>query len=334
VHDPQIFNELKDGIVNHVTQLANCHLCICDQENILTRDLLTFLNQASENTKKYMGAFLTDARIVRIKHDEQLFSVILEAWPDYPGSAMALTLSRHDKIDLILASSDTLVAMALLNIQDSRIMSLAQYGDNKELKDREYSCMGSRAIKDMPEEEFCESIIAPFVKWSKKIILIDRWLLKAQFNEQPNWDNFKRTIRLIYKTWESVCAVERNKFEIITFPCTYIKPDDPDKEAKRKKMPDQQNIFINDLCRKDISEKYLSVKLKKINPTDREDKETHDRFLMTSQGMVLNITTGFDLIHLNKIVCASISINKGNEKIINDMQYRKPWEPLNSDRLR
>lgn len=322
VHDPDVFDgkrmadDLYKGLVcDHAMHLAHCHILVVDEENRIgaaLKDRLQELAKSQPPSRVFqlLSAALTGARLIRRPINRDAYDALAGMVPGdiTPTTATALALSDGPEIDATLVSADGKAALDLAERGHSRVFTLQSYACS-DAKQREFDSMGGASLNRMSQKDFVDRIIEPFVRWSSKITLIDRYVCKARFDWDPrsrepdkfNWPFFQRTIKCLYDTWAERCRARKDTFEVVTRPnrnwgeewqrtwCEQGFPGDVQRQAQL--LGESLGLGQGGVVR--------LVQTRDRDPhRDLTDLE-HDRYLVSNLDHVLNFTSGFDLIKPN-----------------------------------
>ena len=303
VLDPNILTELGLSLVDYAQHIARSHVLVCDKNNVIEKGLLAQLSKLNGLAFERLNAAISPQRIVRIPHDQALLDSLSNDLECMTDSATALSLSGNDKVDVVLASELAVLALEEKGICAPKVMAYSAYQESPYKQIEQESC-SSQSLNQISQENFSKKIIEPVVRWASKVILIDKMLCKVMYSAKGqkednhhkiHWNSYKRTIRLIYKTWAERCASKRDSFEIVTFEVNR----NTRRAQDQLKVPSDPTIQIEelaaDLCGKKIPRDFLRIRLKPFRDQDPEGV-THDRYLVTSQNVILNFSRGFDLI--------------------------------------
>ena len=328
VLDPGLFTQdcrrdptIRALLVDHLMHVAHCHIMICDQDNLLGKAIVKGLASLPPCIAQQLSvAFIGDAaRIVRLAIPAQDTQSILDILPDLPLTATAMALSNQPGVDATLASQDGYEAIHMTELPHDRVFSLSSYADSN-VKRREYDSMGSVSTKDMPQREFCDNIINPFVRWANKVIMIDKIVATSFFDHTPgdqgsNWPIFSRTIKCIYQAWKEECKVEPDSFEIITCPNQMRNWEKPHQshwlaEGVQHDYTKQARLIGETLMRDGLTGE-LRVRLIKTNNLRAV---AHDRYLVNNRSAILNFSRGFDLIHTPQGILTETAVSLYRER--------------------
>lgn len=301
VHDPSMFaaQHLHDAVYRalvkeHLRQMAHCHVVVCDDGNLLGKELLRLRDTLPPQIRQCFEAAFCSARVIHAPCDQGKLSELCNLLDGTPATAAALALAELPQVDAVLtyddeSRADAAQALELVraNTQAAdRVYSLAQYSDSA-VRNREAKSAGSPSLKGMTADSFRREIIAPVVRWAREVTLVDKCLGDAVARENPRsrnrsaWSRFKRTIRLIHQSWCDECQVERVAFSILTTPARKDSAIAPHEVAR---------ILFDDLAISDLRIRVLD------DSGNEMRKLTHDRYLVTSLPIVLNFSRGFDLV--------------------------------------
>jgi len=289
--DPAVFdsNYLADENYSALLELVlmsmeQNHLTVVDEAGAIFKatqqKLLT-----NPNFQVLYGRLLDLNRIVRVPVSEDK-SGPLASWIDQ-GSVAAVDCSEIPLVDCLVASNDTLTAMAEVKRDGSKATSVQKFPSCKWC-----GLGGAKQIGGMTKEQFLSEIIRPVVRCAKKVTIIDKQIIKAAFGDgsqarsEPsgNWPSFKKTIQAIYIEWMRGMHKGKGLFEVITLPVSHVRKNN-------------KPILENELAaafRKKLKFPYPNVRVMLKREKDfREDM--HDRYLVTDKGFMLGFTKGFDL---------------------------------------
>lgn len=314
VHDPEVFaadcmaDHLYRALMcRHATDLVRCHVLIVDQGNSIGNAVRDKLAQFETPVFQRLSAALTGMSVIRRPVIQKTYDALSDMV--LPTTATALALSDSQGIDATLVSPDGKVALGLA-LGDHLPDNLRTLSEYAETRSNQPEATGPHP-DGMPQRRFVEAIVEPFVRWSSKLSVIDRYVGQARFGWNPaqpdssNWPAFKRTIQCLYRTWADRCRAEKMAaFEIVTEPnpgdkwgaewqtnwCQDGVPGDCNLQARL--IGESLELGSGSLVRL-VRTRYRN------DPRRDLSKAKHDRFLVSNLGHVLCFPAGFDLIGPN-----------------------------------
>ncbi|MDF7801787.1 hypothetical protein P4C99_20075 [Pontiellaceae bacterium B1224] len=194
-----------------------------------------------------------------------------------------------------MANDDTLTAMEVEKIDRGKCTTLQNFPGSCWYKDEP-----SKTIGGMTRDQFLAEIIRPVVRCARKVTIIDKMVSRAAFGlRNTNWESFKQTIRLIHKEWENGLYQGDGIFEVISAHETSARLNG-------------KTILGNDQA------KAIGIKLQIPQPQLRVllhspqkfGSDMHDRYLVTSQNIVLGFSKGFDLFAADTLGTCDVYLRK------------------------
>jgi len=293
--DPALFDEALfensfylPALAMTLQDMTHNHIQVLDSAGVIGGEVKGKLQCAPQCQLLY-NALLRPERIVRVPADNALAEKIAE-WRE-AGSASAAACSAHSLVDVLIADTDTQIAIKEAGLDIRKTCSIQQYpasGWKKKKMDTEKAF----PIGGMSKVDFVEQVIRPVVRCAKKVTIIDKIAIKAAFGDDRNpsgnpsgsWESFRKSIYAVYDEWTKGLYQGIGTFEVITWPVTHVQ-----NAGKSMLGDDLAEEFGRRLG---ISFKQLRVMFKREH-SFREDM--HDRYLITNQGFVLGFSKGFDL---------------------------------------
>lgn len=302
IHDPALMLKAGEGgedrialLVERLRRAQRNHLWIQDQGGVMGRALLAGMKTGAVPAALHPLIQPSESRVIRLVGDEAL-RLRVEEKLGQPDSAVAASLLGEAAVDVMLAHEYTDYALAECGTRDARVTTLGNYWRGP-WNAAENMADGAIPVDSMPRAEFVEHILAPILKWSRNIWLLDRYICEACLSDkEERWDPFKRTIRDLYRLWrKSRCAKEPGaRFEIISFCCPV--------EVSTMTPPIQAERLFKE-C--DFHIEDARVRLKR--PRSDEWGLAHDRYLRSNLDFTVGFSSGFDLL-LKRGICADCDV--------------------------
>lgn len=293
IHDPAIFDakllredvHYEGRLDQHLENVRLTHLLVCDDSpgnSLIWKDILAAAT-ASPYLSAKLNACVNLQRIIYLPCEKIRYEKILK-WLDRPGSASAVGLICHGKIDVLIAAQDTREAMAVEGLDIGKTSTMVDY-HRSPVAARERLLFAGRPVGALSRDEFLREIIIPVVCWARHVTVIDKMLTLAAFggNEatgrpNANWSKFRATLQCIYEAWMKTPCSRDGKFEVISSHNHFKVGDDLAKELAEKL---------------DLAKPNVKVSLKSDSEVGAIN---HDRYLVTDKDVCVGFTKGFDLL--------------------------------------
>lgn len=317
VHDPHLFETAascdaskRAALVDHLAHVAHSHLAVVDTGETLGCSLRESCAAMPSGLRKRLELALSPSRIIRKPLDAQRERDLL-AILGRRGSAAALAL-QSGAVDAVVTDEEGRAGLQLL--QDpipENVLTLPEF-ILSDCHQRLLETMGAVATGDMQQAEFSRLIVAPVVKWAKKITVIDRYIASALYDDDPDerddddqWGRTRATLKFLYDTWEEHCALKKESFVIVTQPYRQWTWGKKQWHAPECPNPCMQAQMLAEQL--DLGEK-AQIELVSV-PRSMAAFE-HDRYLVTDREVVLTFSRGFDVIRPNeRLTVSDISLH-------------------------
>jgi hypothetical protein len=323
IHDPALFdaalfekNRHYEGhLSGHLDRVMHAHLIACDQDengSVIGQSIAEAALKLPALGMK-INAMLNPQRIIYLPADPPRREKIMK-WLDRAGSAEAVGLIGHAKVDVFVAAEDTYEAMQAETITLDRTCTLATYHTHP-CSERERRAMGGYPLQNMSKADFLAEIIDPLVYWAREVTIIDKYLIKAAFGEKGdgrqggNWSKFRSTLKSIHDRWCQGPFADVGTFRVISVHNNFKVGNELAEHLARKLNLGCRNLHIS------------------LKPEHEVATINHDRYLVTDRQFAIGITRGFDLI-ADKQPCgvadAYLRQSDGEQDLITTLMHARP----------
>ncbi len=336
IHDPVALSGMPNGspteraaLIDHLAHVAHSHMIILDNEGRLGQSLLAVLPHLPMGIRARLEAAIRPDRVIRLPIDPQRlakFSAVM----DRSDTATALSISKN--IDAIISDQDGKACADLADEEVGRTVYTLPEFCLSPCHQRLLETMGSVATGGMKVPEFERIILEPVVKWAKQVIIYDKYIAKAYYETDPNmfgsdsqWGRMCKTLILVRDLWKAKCAVDQDRFRVITSPIDRWGPFKRRGEVKcqwqKGQMPtykEQATEIAQALGSDDKTQVDIVSIPKSLKYAD------HDRYLLTDRSVILSLSRGFDLIRPDgTLIESSLSLfHEGAKSSISELLRR------------
>lgn len=258
-------------------RVASNHLVFTDTGGTIWRTIQERL-RSRPNLQRIINT-IPPSRIVKVPPNAEIRDRVVK-WLDEP-SATAVGMAADPALGVFVAAPFTLDAVAEEGLTLQNALTLKDY-PNSSVGMRD-GASSSRSLLDCGHQDVIDTVIRPTVRWARSVSVLDSHLARVVTNNEDNANSFVETLRRIYKAWDEAdsSSAADARFNIIS--------------------SDWRGGPLAARVAQDLSaalpfgrDPRIRISLRTVR--DCQDNELfHDRFLLTSCGITLGFTRGFDL---------------------------------------
>ena len=278
---PELFNtnpSFRSRTIERFDELLRAHILLIDDQadgkSVMSDTIVKFLQSLPACIQQRLNAFPTE-RLVRMKIGPEASSLVTLPI----GTKEAISVADQGKADVLFLTQQTADALTTQGNAPHNAYTYDSYAGSTPYE-RECATRGGLPLAEMSQERFVREILGPVVYWARNVTLIDKMLTVSSIGSQANRTRFANTIKLIHKTWSQGHFKGEGTFTLITFP-----------DRDHREIPPRDQAIT--ICQA-FEVGHLRITIHVKDPAGLWDA-AHDRYLTTSQGVVLGFTRGFDL---------------------------------------